>query len=60
MDKPPCTWSFIVQFNSIGTSELSYTTVFQPNLPQSLPASIAIIHSAFNQTSGKVFYCACI
>ena len=54
MDKAPCSWSFAVQFNAISTSALSYTAVFQPNLPQSLPASVAIVHSAFSQTKAKV------
>jgi hypothetical protein len=54
MDKAPCSWSFAVQFNSISSSALSYTAVFQPNLPQSLPASVAIVHSAFSQTKAKV------
>jgi hypothetical protein len=49
-----CSWSFALIFNSIGPSYLNYTTVFQPNIPQSLPASVAIIHSAFKQSDSKV------
>jgi hypothetical protein len=49
-----CSWSFALIFNSIGPSYLNYTTVFQPNIPQSLPASVAIIHSAFKQSNAKV------
>ena len=51
---PPCAWSFAVQFNAISSTALSYTAVFKPNFPQSLPASVAIIHTAFNQTNAKV------
>ena len=50
----PCSWSFALQFNFISSSALTYTTVFQPNLPQSLPASLAIIHSAFKKSKAKV------